>query len=358
MNTIPYGFMDLRDRFPQPVASIDIRTINEAVAISLAEHNRQVSSMIDLFAERTTEKQVQFKSPLAARLSPTDEFGRARPIKGISRYTVAFPLLSAAAAFGETYETAIKMSVEDVSNRVAMLQTADMRWVRDHILAALFVATPYFHTNEEDGILTIQGLANGDATTYQLMTGADSGATDNHLLAQAAAIADANDPFGTLVQEITEHPENGGEAGNVIALIPTNLSTAVRGLTAFYPYSDPNLRLGSASAELVGSIAQEVPGKMIGYHDAGCWIAEWAGMPAGYIVVVKDTGAKPLRMREEPLDQLRGFRLEAQREDYPYYASNFRRTAGFGAYNRVGAVVMRIGNAAYAVPSGYDSIMA
>ncbi len=357
-NQIPYGFFDLRDVFPEPVANVDMPTINEAVQVSLQEHNRQVDSLLNLFVERTTEKQVQFKSPYAARLQPTDEFGRARPIKGISKYTVAFPLLSAAAGFGETYEASIKMTVEDVSNRIAMLQEADLRWVRDHLLAALFLAEPYTHTNEEDGDLTIECLADGDATVYQLISGADTGATDTHLLAQAAAISDEADPFDGIVEELNEHPENGGDAGDVIVLIPKNAATATKGLSGFYQMSDPNIRVGSATAELVGSIGQSVPGKIVGYHEGGCWIAEWAGLPDNYLLAVKTVGDRPLRMREEPLPQLRGFRQEARREDYPYYEAIYKRTAGFGVYNRVGAVAYRIGNASYAVPSGYESIMA
>jgi hypothetical protein len=50
---------------------------------------------------------------------------------------------------------------------------------------------------------------------------------------------------------------------------------------------------------------------------------------------------------------LRGFRRVAEREDFPYEEEIWFRRAGFGAWNRVGARVDRIGNGAYAVPTGY-----
>jgi hypothetical protein len=36
----------------------------------------------------------------------------------------------------------------------------------------------------------------------------------------------------------------------------------------------------------------------------------------------------------------------------------FIRYAGFGAYNRVGALSFRIGNGAYAIPTGYSTPLA
>jgi hypothetical protein len=63
-------------------------------------------------------------------------------------------------------------------------------------------------------------------------------------------------------------------------------------------------------------------------------------------------------MREEPEAGLQGFKRVAQRNDHPFYEDQYLRIAGFGAYNRIAAVVYRIGNASYAIPSGFTSPMA
>jgi len=62
-------------------------------------------------------------------------------------------------------------------------------------------------------------------------------------------------------------------------------------------------------------------------------------------------------MREEPEAELQGFQQVARRDDHPFYESQWLRIAGFGGYNRVGAVVRRIGNGSYAVPTNYGCPM-
>jgi hypothetical protein len=62
-------------------------------------------------------------------------------------------------------------------------------------------------------------------------------------------------------------------------------------------------------------------------------------------------------MRQHPEAQLQGFSQVATREDYPFWEAQYVRWAGFGSWNRVGAAVMRIGNASYAIPSNYSSPM-
>lgn len=356
-NTIPYGFYDLRDVFPEPVAKVGIPEINAAITRSLEEHNRQLNSLLGLLVQPTTDYQIRYNSPQVARLQPADEFGRPRKIKGAGYYTVAFPIQEAMIGFGQTYEAAIQMTVQQVANRFSTMLEADVRWMRDHILAGLFLASSWTYEDLEYGDLTIMPIANGDSQTYQIIAGADQGTTDNHLLAQANPISDTYDPFPALVDELREHPENGGNATDVVALIPTNLKTAVIGLTGFYPLADPNIRPGSGTSQLVGSIGVQVPGTMLGYHDAGVWISEWAGLPSNYLVAVPTMGDRPLAMRQPALAQLQGFRQTGTREDHPYYDTDFGRKAGFGALNRVGGAVLRVGNASYATPSNFGSPM-
>ena len=95
---------------------------------------------------------------------------------------------------------------------------------------------------------------------------------------------------------------------------------------------------------------------MLGYVDK-VWVVEWRAMPDGYILAVAADGERALKQRQEPQPELQGFRQVARREDHPFYESQWLRITGFGAWNRVGALAYRIGNASYAVPTGYDSPM-
>lgn len=353
--TVPYGFINLQNVYDQRVEEVGIPQINAAIDATLAEHNRQLASLMNLFAEQTTEYKVRYKTPTAARLQPLDEHGRARPIRQAGYYDVAFPLHDAGIAWGQTYKATQKMTVREAADIVNTLLTADRRWMRDHILAALFASTSWTFTDDEHGSLTVKGLANSDTDTYLIQTGADVGATDSHYLATASSIADASDPFDTIYEEITEHPENSGE---VIVLTPTNLKSSIEGLAAFHPITDPNLNMGSQAVTVVGALNASLPGRLLGYHEAKVWIAEWKSLPDNYLVSIASGGPRALAMRQDMTPSLQGFNRVADRNDYPFFESQYLRIAGFGAWNRVGALVYRIGNGSYAVPTNYSSPMA
>lgn len=352
---ILYGFTNLKDVFSQRIDDVGVAVVNSAIDATIAEHNRQMTALVGLFAEPTTEYKIRYSTPVAARLQPLDENGRARPIKLAGYYDVAFPLQEAGTAWGQTYKASKKMTVQEANKILNTLLTADKRWMRDHILAALFTNVSWTFSDDQHGDLTVKGLANSDTDTYLVQAGADAGATDTHYLAQAAAIDNSNDPFGTIYSELTEHPENSGE---VVVLISSSLKTTVQALSAFYPQPDGNLNPGMATTTVRGSLSVPLPGTLLGYHEERVWIAEWKSLPAGYMLATTTGGPRSLLMREEMEASLRGFNRVAERNDHPFYESQYLRIAGFGANNRIGSLVYRVGNAAYAVPTNYSSPMA
>lgn len=356
-NALLHGFLQLKDLAARRVTEVGVAVVNQAIDATVAEHNRQIQSIINLFAERTTEFKEKFSSPVAARLQPLDENGRARPIKPLGQYGVAYPLSEGGTAWGANYRTSKKLTVQEANDITATLISADVRWLRDHILAALFANASWIYNDPLHDALTIKGLANGDADIYMLAAGADAGGTDTHYLGQAAAIADATNPFPTIYDELVEHPEN---QGSVISFIPTANKAATMGLATFVPVRDSNIVLGSGSSQLSGTLNVPLPSgpaSLLGYEESGVWIAEWKTLPANYIVSVMTDGERPLKMREEPEADLQGFKKVADRTDHPFYESQYLRIAGFGANNRVGAVVTEVGDASYDVPTGYESPM-
>lgn len=349
-NQVAYGFLKMQDLFDQRVDEVGIGVVNEAVDATLAEHNRQMAALMGLFATPTTEYKLRYRTMVAGRLQPLDEQGRARPVRPGGQYDVAFPILSAGTAWGSTYKASKKMTVGEANDIISALTLGDRRWMRDQMLSALFSNAGWTFSDEDHGDLVVKGLASGDTDTYLVATGADAGATDTHYLAQAGAIADATDPFPAIYTELMEHTEN---TGDVVALIPSGVKTAVEGLSGFYPVSDANLRMGLAATTVAGNLGVATPGQVIGYHEARVWIVEWRHLPANYIIAVATGGPRPLMMRQEPEASLQGFNRVAERNDHPYYESQYLRFAGFGANNRVGAVIQRVSNGAYAAPTGY-----
>jgi hypothetical protein len=353
-NQVLYGFHNLKDVFARRITTVGANVVNAAILASVAEHNRQMNAFLSLFARRTVDYTLRYKTPSSARLQGKDEFGKPRPIKPAGYYDVAWPVQEAAAAWGADYLAKVKMTVEEANEATMTLISADVRWMRDHVLAALYTNASWSFADDQYGALTIKGLANGDTDVYQILTGADVPATDTHYLAQANAISDTDNPFPTIYDELKEHPENLGE---VIVLVPSNLVSAIMGLANFYEATDPALRAGSGVTQLVGNLATPVPGEVIGRVDK-CWIAEWRSLPDSYMIAVTDAGEKALALREHPESELQGFNRVASDDSHPFYNSIWERYAGFGAWNRVGGLVYRVGNASYAIPTNYTSPMA
>lgn len=357
-NQLLWGFVQLKDLANRRVTEAGVAVVNDAIDAAVAEHNRQIDAIVALFAKRTTEFKLRYSGSSVARLQPLDEHGRARPIKPFRAYDIALPVQDAGVAWGANYKARQKMTVQEANDITATLIGADVRWMRDHILAALFANASWTFNDPLHGALTVKGLANGDTDSYMVFGGGDAQATDTHYFAQAAAIADASNPFPIIFAELSEHPENGGD---VIAFIPTNLKADTMALATFIPVRDPNVQPAITAQDVLDTTLNvQLPsgaGSLLGYDSSGVWIAEWRSLPDNYIVATTVEGERPLSMREEPETSLQGFNKVGERNDHPFYESQYLRVAGFGANNRVGAVVYRIGNAAYAIPTGYGSPM-
>lgn len=347
-----YGFHNLQDLASARVSGTNAEAVNDAINDAVAEHNRQLDALMALFVDPTTLYTERYAQTSAASLQPLDDNGRALPIKPSGYYDVAYPIQQGGSAWGANYVTRAKMTVRDAERITGMMLQADARWMRDRILASLFATSTWSFPDPLYGSLTVQPLANGDSVTYGVATGGDVSATDTHQLGQANAIgAGADNPYPTIYTELMEHPENSGD---VIAFIPSGLKTATEALTTFYPVADANIELGSGSGRLIGNLGVETPGKLIGYEDSGVWVVEWKALPANYIVAVATGGDRPLAMRQDPEPELQGFKRVADRDDHPFYESQWLRRAGFGGRNRVGAVVMEVSDASYDVPTGYS----
>jgi hypothetical protein len=349
-NQILYGFVNLQNVFAERVTGARIEEVDTAIVQSVEEHNRQLNALLSLFADPVTVSQRRFKSAVAARLQPLDENGRAKPILPAGYYDTGFPLFDAGTAWGANFIARAKMTVADANRVTRTMIGADKRWVRDQLLSALFAAANYNYSDPDDGTIVVKPIANGDTDTYLLMSGSDQNTTADHIVAQAATVADATNPFPAMYTALTSHPENGGD---VVAFIPTNLKAAVEGLGSFYPTSDANLRMGTGQTELVGRLGVALPGPLLGYEESGVWIVEWPSLPDNYIIGTTTEGDRPLGMRQHPEAELQGFSKRAERNDHPFYESQFSRHLGFGANNRVNAYVVRVGNGTYAVPTGY-----
>lgn len=348
-----YGFIGHEDLADERVLDGNIAVVNTAVNASLEEHNRQVSAALMELVESTTEYTTRFKIGGGGTLQPLDEWGNPLPVRDAGYYDIAFPIQGGGTAWGDNRVSRALMTVAEADRFTAGALRRDADWMRRHIMAAMFDNTSWTFTDEEKGALTVQPLANGDAVTYLRSNGAI--ATDTHYMFQAAAISDAANPFSTWRTELAEHPEN---AGPYVAYVPTALVAAIKGLSNFIDVDNPDVDPGILAPRLTGNIGRGIGDEVLGQVD-GVYIVEWSFLPATHgIVVARGATAKVLRMREYPTAALQGLFRENFSSDGNLNENRFIRYAGFGAYNRVGALAFHVGAGAYAIPTGYATPLA
>lgn len=354
-NVHEYGLFQLLDlglMEPGSLANtVDSGLLISAIQYDTAKHNADIDALMRLFSMSTTDYQLEVEQTDSSRSQPLDENGRAIPVKPPPPYTIALPIQASGSAMGANFVTRVQMTTRMLAKTLAKMYRGDYIWVQDHIFGHIFTNVSYTHRDPTGkGNLTIRGPANGDAITY-FNQYTQTTAADTHFLAQAAGIADATNPFPTIASELKEHPTNTGE---VIAFIASDLKTTTQALTEFRTAAlDSDIQLGTNVTRLVGALNVTLPAgaTVLGKTDSGVWIVEWPAMPSTYIIAIMTNGPRPLGRRQFPEAQLQGFKSMGERNEFPYWEDQWQRWEGFGSFNRVGVVVVRIGNGTYAIPA-------
>ena len=354
-NTVLYGFVGLEYLFSEKLEDVNVATVQTAIQLTLEEHNRQIAAATgDMFAF-TEEYKVRFLQPGGGTLQPLDEWGVPLPTRPAGYYDVAFPIRSAGDSFGANRIAGALQTVADVNRHLSDVLMRDANWIRRHMLAALLDNTTWSFDDPAHGTLTIQPLANGDSVTYPKRSG--TMATDTHHLAQAATVADATNPFPNIYNDLSEHPVNANAP--IVAYIPSNLRTAVEGLTTFVDVGDPDVQQGANTATLSGRIDRGWGDEVIGKVDK-VWVVESGILPDNYIIANARGATPALWARQYPAASLKGLQRKEHDVNGNIMQTMFFRDLGFGAYNRVGAMVYFVaaGDTTYDIPTGYTNPLA
>jgi hypothetical protein len=365
-NTVAYGFVGLQHLYSTRVSEVGVDRIYTAIEESAMEHTRQINALMSSFVERTTMAKEQIELAGGGTLQPLDEWGNPKPTKPSGSYNVGYPIQGGGDAWGDNRVTRALMTVEEANGFTLEAMRKDADWLRRHMLAAVLDNVAWTFNDKVGGAgakglgdITIQPLAiTSDGVTYVKIGGDVE--TDQHYLAQAAAIDDSNNPFDDIYDELIEHPSNSGP---VVVYVSTSLKTSIMNLTAFIEVGDPDLRYGIGATRIAGEpgmfdenirgFGDEVLGKV-----NKCWIVEWKALPSGYMIGHARGGGPVLKMREYASPDLQGFFMERHSPDGNLMETRMIRYAGFGVANRVAAVAYYVGGGAYAIPSGYGAPLA
>lgn len=359
-NAIAYGFTNLTAVMANRALSVGENVILDAIQQSAAEHTRALNSMLSTLCQRVTIGKDLVAQVAGGEMQPLDEKGNPKPVTGLSPIEIGYPIQGGGTAWGTDRVSRAYMTVAEANRFTLEAMGRDMRTMRRRFLASVFdnVEWTFTDTALKLGALTVKPLANNDTQTY-LRTGGAAATVDNHYLAQAAAISDAANPFTTIYSELAEHPGNGTD---IVCYCPTNLITTIEGLGDFVPVKDAYVIPAMTSATLPGGAADygriQGAGDEVSGRVSKCWIVEWKALPDNYIFAHALNAGAVVGMREHVPQSLQGLIVENNSPDGNLAETRMIRYAGFGVRNRVSALCYRIGNAAYAIPSGYDAPLA
>lgn len=345
-NSTAYGFLKYADMFAELVQT-NLPIVQTAIQESIEIYQQELATLTGILVEPVTDYSLRYQLPGTGTLQPMDEFGNPLPVIPAGYYDVAFPIQGGGIAWGNDRISRELMTIEQANRFTLTVQHADMDWMVRHILAAIFTNTTWTYTDKRYGVLTIQPLANGDAVVYGRSNGTSS--ADDHYLAQAAAIADATNPYPVIYSELTEHP---GNTGPFVSYIGTDLKATTMALATFVDISDPDITAGTNTPTVTGGVPSVIGGNIIGKAD-GMWIAEWQRMPTAKILSVAQGADPVVGMRQYPAASLQGLFPEFQDVDGNRHLQKFLRYAGFGVKNRVGAVVYQVSDASYDIPAAF-----
>lgn len=359
-NDMAWGFIDIAYLFAEKVTSAVVPVIHDAIRVSYEQHNRVVDEMLRELVEVGTAPEVGFSQPSNSELQMLDNRGNPKPRAPGGYYNVGFPLRAAGDAFGMDEVVEAKATVEDMNRFTWEMTIADKKWLKRHMLAALFTDVGFTWYDEQlKRNLAVKGLANADAVVYAKKSG-DAG-TANHYLAQNATIGNANNPFSTIYSALNSYP---GNEGPYVMYVPSASVSAVEGLTDFKEPRDVQIIYGADLTMLQQQVNPEMifnspdigfGDRAIGYVN-GIHVVEMESMPTNYhVTLAMGAAKKPVFMRQHEEASLQGLRWTYFTPDGNLKEYRVKRFAGMGVQNRTAAHVLYTGGASYAIPTGYDN---
>jgi hypothetical protein len=359
-NTVAYGFTGLAHLFNERVTTVGKDTVWNAVTETVTEYNRELDALLMEagLIEPTTEHSLRYMLPGAATLQPVDEWGVPKPVKSEGYYDVAFPIQSAATAWGTNRISEALLTVDEANRLTVDATLADTDWMRRHILAALLYSSSWTYGDDQYGDLTIKPLANSDTDKFTFRNGI-APTTDNHYLAQADDIDDTHNPFPTIFKELDEHPVNAG--ADVVVYTPDDLEDDITALSGFVEVPDSGAIDYGDDTDLLRVANRRDAIRGFGDYVLGrvnrCWVVVWNSLPTTHMLAVaRGTQDPVLRMRQYPAAELQGFQPKEHMPNEALMKRSFFRDCGFGVENRVGAVVYYVGGASYTDPTGYTAM--
>ena len=330
----------------------------------LARYNLEMAGQMTSFVEGTvTVAQRRYRLPGGGMMQSRGGLSQSLAVKGRGYWDVAFPIHEIGDQIAGDRVAMAYMTVGEFDTHVVTVLKRHTARVRFDIMRRLFNNVAETFSDPHYGALTVQPLANGDATTYPPVIGGEVEATANHYLASnfaASAISDTNNPYKLIVAKL--EPQFGYTQGgaNIVTFIHPDQTALTQALTDFVDVPDSYITLGDNERNVTGLPAMPGTARLIGRTN-GTWVAEWlASTPTGYMLSIHKDAPPPLLKRIDPPETGLGGGLQivasngATGESYPFAQRHYEDRYGFGAGNRLSGVALQlVASTTYVIPAVY-----
>ena len=368
-----YGAVLLADVAPDQTylgnPLLDQETLWDVTATAIAQHNADLALQASLFVgEDTTNATERYDQSGGGTMQLMGEQSQPAAVKAGGGFDVGYPIQEWADQIAAGDIAWRYMALTDYQRHVQTILNRDANTRRQAIMRSLFRNTPWVFrdaTRRNAPSVTVKSIANGDGDTYMSALGSLTEATDNHFLTSgylATAISNINDPYPVLVGELSEHQGRVTGGQEIVVFINAAQAQLTRALAAFVPVANrfvtPGVNDDTVNAAGLGIIPTGMTAEIIGVHsEAGCAIAVWDAVPAGYMVAVH-RGMEPTLKRRVDISGVGipiGLHLvrEGPTSPYPFINAFWRNRYGYGVYNRIGVAIMQLTAGAYVIPAVY-----
>jgi hypothetical protein len=299
------------------------------------------------------------------------EFGVPKSMRQTPSYfQMGFPFKWHDTATRFTWEFLSEATAQQVESAHQSVLDADSRLVFGKVMQALFRNTN--STAQIKGnAYNVYAFYNNDGTVPPAYKANTFDGTHTHYLSSGAATVDSGD-LDEMQDHLTHHGYESSNGADLVLMVNKaqgdvirNFRSIANGGTARYDFitaqGQPSLLMPNQPYGLEPGQTRP-PAVLRGMKVIGAYgeftVVEEGFIPAGYMVAFatggRDNLTNPLGIREHRNTALRGLRLvQGRRDDYPLQEAYYQRGIGVGIAQRGGAVIMRVGVAAYSIPPQY-----
>jgi hypothetical protein len=360
LNSNIFGALGIPDDDYSFVLTFGQEAVFDATQQLLGNHNADLGAFESAFVERSTyNHKTRYYLETGGRLQKVTNRTRALDTKAQGNWDVAYPLEEWGARIAGNRVQMAYMSTGQYGRHIQMVLNSDVNTRRFEMLKAIFNNAPPAFLDENWGSLPVQPLANGDATLYPPVVGAEVNATANNYLCTGfapASISDKNDPISPSVDQIESYFGIPTGGSNVAVFLNKANVGLVQSLTQFNPIEYRFQELGANVTQAVG-YPDSLPGRILGEYAGKALVVRWDWVPANYTLTVHLDAPKPLTKRIDPpaVGLPEGLQLIAQTMEHPFREAEWSNRFGYAVGNRLNGVVSFIdASGTYAVPTQYQ----